>query len=343
MNQNGEKMEEGLGGPLEKRLELVHFQLTKNCNLRCWFCGQWGKKGFFADSAGKPMDLEDWLKVTESLMAYRERTAYNPTVLFWGGEPLLCPFFDELARYVSEAGFPLELVTNGTLLHRHGQVCRECFRKIYLSVDGSEQVHDAIRGEGVFRRILENRKLLQGGKAEFILMSVLTSKTEKKLQELVQALAVFEPESLLLQERIGLTEEEILSYRDWMRETFGKEAADIYGWEMGQKEKQEESVCVAELLPGLQKQVTFPVRYLPHGAATGRKHCLSPWRHVHVAWNGEVLYCTDFYDFSAGNVCQMDLQEIFLNGKSERFRRAIQEGKCVTCEHCSWRNSVSFG
>lgn len=23
-----------------RRLELVHFQLTRRCNLHCWFCGQ---------------------------------------------------------------------------------------------------------------------------------------------------------------------------------------------------------------------------------------------------------------------------------------------------------------
>ena len=37
---------------MDKKIEMVHFQITRNCNLRCHFCGQWGKKGFFSDASG---------------------------------------------------------------------------------------------------------------------------------------------------------------------------------------------------------------------------------------------------------------------------------------------------
>ena len=36
-------------------LQLVHFQITRSCNLRCWFCGQWGKQGFLRDDGGKAL------------------------------------------------------------------------------------------------------------------------------------------------------------------------------------------------------------------------------------------------------------------------------------------------
>lgn len=60
----------------------------------------------------------------------------------------------------------------------------------------------------------------------------------------------------------------------------------------------------------LQSKYRFPVRYLPH--KSNASHCLSPFRHIHVAWNGNVLYCTDFYDFAAGNAKHNDIIAIYL-------------------------------
>ena len=38
------------------------------------------------------------------------------------------------------------IVTNGTLLDRHAETVPDCLDKIYVSVDGPEQLHDSIRG-----------------------------------------------------------------------------------------------------------------------------------------------------------------------------------------------------
>jgi len=81
---------------LEKRLELVHFQITRRCNLRCYFCGQWGKKGFFSDASGEEMTLQNWQS-----LALEIKESFNPLprIILWGGEPLVCPFFDELVFF----------------------------------------------------------------------------------------------------------------------------------------------------------------------------------------------------------------------------------------------------
>lgn len=329
---------------LEKKLELVHLQLTKSCNLRCWFCGQWGEKGFFADSRGQAMGLEEWLKVVQELTEYKRGTGIAPSVILWGGEPLLAPYFDEIARTLHEKGFPLGLVTNGTLIHLHEDTCRNCFHTIYLSVDGPEEVHDAIRGKGVYARVKENRRLLSGSGVRLIVMSVLTRREEELLVEHVKATAEFEPDELLLQEMIGLSGPEVLQYKRWMGHSFGRTAGDIDGW------RNDEILPAAEaadqiipLLPGLRKLVPFPISYLPHGEAASRRFCLSPWRHMHVAWNGDVMFCTDFYDFAAGNVKEDSLTDIFGSQASEKFREEIRAGNCAACGHCSWRNSGRFG
>ena len=316
-------------------LELVHFQLTANCNLRCWFCGQWGKKGFFKEGSGTPMAYEDWLSLAEELATLSPK----PDIILWGGEPLMYPRFDELARHLHHMGFRLGMVTNGTLIHRHQQILRECFARIYVSVDGPEPIHDSIRGQGVFRKVAENLALIREGRAKIAINTVLTPALLSDLDGALDAFGQLQPEEVLLQEMIALSPEEVEAYRRWLPETFGQSACEIASWEGSghwDPQAKEKITAVTE-----KRRDPFQVSYLPHGAACG-KRCTAPSHHAHVTWKGSVCFCTDFYDFSAGNVREKPLLEILEGDTAERFRQETEWGNCPTCEHCSWRASESF-
>lgn len=326
----------------KRQLELVHLQITKSCNLRCYFCGQWGQEGFFSQAAGTPLTREEWFGFMEQLAETFRDAAKKPSVILWGGEPLCCEFFDEAAQYLYEQGFALGLITNGTLLERHAQVCDRCFRKIYISVDGPPEVHDKIRGEGVFEKVRSGREKLDS--CQITVMSVLTKQTVGAIRELVDALSVLRPDQVILQQQIGMTQAEIDRYKKWMREVFHREAPYIDSWKWGEEEARkmkEQRSCVEEQLKKLS--APFPVSFLPHLEGDHRKKCFSPCRHIHIAWNGDLLYCTDFYDFTPGNIRQAGWEDIFLSQKSELFLREVQAGRCETCSHCSWRLSKSFG
>lgn len=320
---------------MKNELELVHFQITRNCNLRCWFCGQWGKQGFFKDGSGKAMEYGDWLALARELAALPRK----PDIVLWGGEPLVCPDFDRLARTLHRMGFRLGLVTNGTLLDRHPETVRDCFVQIYVSLDGPETVHDSIRGRGVFRKVAENLRLLRGGKAKIAINTVLTPKLMEDLDGALDAFAALQPDEVLLQEMIGLSREEIEAYSRWLEDTFGQKASEIHGWEGNVFPDPRRREKIDAVLAG--REDPFRVVYKPHGMACG-KQCDSPLRHAHVTWKGSVCFCTDFYDFSAGNVLEMPLLEILENETAERYRREIAAGNNPACDHCSWRGSGHF-
>lgn len=324
-------------GNFEKDLEMVHFQLTRNCNLRCWFCGQWGKKGFFSNSSGSAMTLDDWKRTADSLVRNREITGVSPAIMLWGGEPLLSPYFDEIVRYLKERGFELGMVTNGTLIDEHLDLCRSAFSKIYVSIDGPAPIHNSIRGEGVFEKVSENLKKLEFDNVT--IMSVLSADLLDCLTEFPYALEPLKPSRLYLQEMIGLSDEEIDSYAKWLKESFGMEAKEIYSWKASLTDEyyEKKSKALAEVL---SKEYPFPVMHLPHGASS--HNCYSSKKHIHVAWNGNVLYCTDFYDFSAGNVKNEDIIDIFNNELSDKYRDEIAKGNCPSCNHCSWKNNDVF-
>lgn len=326
-----------MGQRVRHGIELVHFQITKNCNLRCWFCGQWGKKGFFSDACGTQMNFADWEKIVSQLVAYRKETGNSPDIMLWGGEPLLCPFFEELVHLLRENEFALGIVTNGTRIDRYAPILKQEFRHIYVSVDGDRESHDRVRGQGVFDKVSENLGLIYGGNAKISIMTVISQDNIEKLQELPDVLCALPCDEVILQDLIVLTEQEAEEYKRWMKNCFGSDAAEIDSW-VGESVDEEKKRAALEQI----RAEKYPKRviWLPHGKAAS--YCRSPFSHIHIAWNGNVLYCTDFYDFSAGNVKDEPLLEIFENGLSEKFREEIRLGHCVTCQHCSWRNNEDF-
>ncbi|MEA4929727.1 MAG: radical SAM protein [Candidatus Limiplasma sp.] len=322
-----------------RKLELVHFQLTRLCNLHCWFCGQWGEHGAFRESRGQAMTTDDWLAVIDSLAQGAQRDGAWPSVILWGGEPLLSESFEPVVKRLHALGAPLGMVTNGTLIDRHAALCREAFQQIYISVDGVPAVHDAIRGQGMFARVRDNLRLLRGGRAKITLMSVTTPELDRALPETLAAFEALQPDKVLLQARIGLQAGEVSAYQSWMRACFGQEAAGIAAWTVEEPLQPHPKAWYEAQLT----QQPFPVQYLPHGREAARPFCLSPYRHAHVGWDGRVGFCTDFVDFSLGNVHETPLPELFASDLADRFAREVEAGHCATCAHCSWLNSETFG
>lgn len=329
----------------EKRIESVHLQLTRKCNLRCHFCGQWGQKGFFNGKHGDDMGFEEWKTVVDSLVTYREISGISPSVILWGGEPLTYPKFKETVEYLKKNQFQLQLITNGVLIDKFPELIRNCFQTVYVSIDGPKEIHDSIRGEGVFDRVTANVKLLKGGNAKIVFMTTVSRENVSIMAKIPRILGALGPDKIILQKLIFLTSEECSEYAIWLKSSFCMEAASVMAWTKDDAkdylDKYEKNS--QELMLEIQsKHFPINVEYLQHGDAVASKFCLAPFRRLHVAYNGDVLYCTDFYDFKAGNVRNSSFTDIFSNGLSEKFRVEVVEGNCPTCNHCSWKNKDNY-
>lgn len=310
---------------MERKIKHVHFQITRNCNLRCSFCGQWGKKGFFADSAGTAMTLADWKKIISELKAYRECHGENITVTVWGGEPLVSPYFDEIMFELKENGFKTEVITNGVLINRHINVLNGCADILYVSIDGTSRIHNAVRGENVYETVTENLKKLNH--KNVTVMSVITPGLTEVIDEFLGELDGLGIKRLYLQDMIGLSERETREYKICMEELFGIKAHDIDSW------RNDDLFKTDSIKTGNH---SYEIEHKIH---TAEGCCKSPFYHLHIAWNGNVMYCTDFYDFSAGNVKSEKLEDIFTNEKSELYRKKIIDGGFPACAHCSWKST----
>ena len=112
------------------------------CNLHCSHCYWWLNR----KNDEQDLSIEDWKKIIKE--KFKKQHIFVVTLV--GGEPLLRPdiikvFCDEMPRRVC-------VVTNGTFpLPR--------FEDLYfywISLDGTEEIHDSIRGKGSYSKTREN-------------------------------------------------------------------------------------------------------------------------------------------------------------------------------------------
>lgn len=132
-------------------LELI---LTHDCNLRCSYCWEINKQAVNMSKEVAAAAINFLLRASGSLK--------NLTVLFFGGEPMLCfdllewvcTFGEEKAAEVAKA-ISWDMTTNGTLIDEEkARWLAEHKIKYILSMDGGKEDHDRYRrfpnGNGSF-------------------------------------------------------------------------------------------------------------------------------------------------------------------------------------------------
>jgi len=126
---------------LKKKLPIFgSADITNFCNLKCKHCYWWLNR-----TPHKELSADEWRKVV------REKFIKNDvlSISLTGGEPLLRP--DVIEAIINEMKWRyVTIVTNGTLpLIDFGA-------GYFISIDGTESVHDAIRGVKIYKKVKQN-------------------------------------------------------------------------------------------------------------------------------------------------------------------------------------------
>ena len=115
--------------------------ITNVCNLHCKHCYWWLNR-----KENEDLTLEEWKKVIDE--KFKKNNVFMVTLV--GGEPLMRPEVVEL--FVKEFPKRACLVTNGTYPLPY-------FENIYfywISIDGDQETHDKIRGDGTWMQTQKN-------------------------------------------------------------------------------------------------------------------------------------------------------------------------------------------
>lgn len=131
----------------------VSINITKRCNLSCKHC---------LSSSGKAdineLTTEEFRELIDQL-----RGMGSPILAIGGGEPLIRKDIFEVVGYARGNNLPVSIVTNGTLLTRRiaEKLNSLSLTSVTVSVDGLEENHDFVRGNGNFGKTVEGIKILR--------------------------------------------------------------------------------------------------------------------------------------------------------------------------------------
>ncbi len=136
-------------------LPILVLMVTDKCNLKCKMCGACD----YSPGDHNMLSFEEWRAVVDSAARLRTRI-----VSITGGEAMLRKDLFDLIAYIRGKGMKVHLNTNGLLLRdKNIQRLKECgVETVSISLESHlPEVHDDIRGQGMFQRTLEGLRRLR--------------------------------------------------------------------------------------------------------------------------------------------------------------------------------------
>ncbi len=147
-----------------KRL-LLQWHITERCNLRCEHCYQDSFKG---DELSHVELLSVLEQFTDLLTFWRDQSSLSTPghITITGGEPFVrSDFLDLLEVFAAQKDiYSFAILTNGSLIDRKRAEYLRALDPAFVqvSIEGTEQTHDSIRGEGNYQLTVEAiRNLVQ--------------------------------------------------------------------------------------------------------------------------------------------------------------------------------------
>lgn len=161
----------------------VYFEATKMCNLRCPICfNSSGERG-----KGE-MNTEEIYKILAGM-----RRDHIFDVRFTGGEFTLLPDAVEILRHAKELGLATSLNTNGVFKNPVliDELAALNLDQITVSIDGSREHHDLVRGEGNYDRSVGTLRQLHLRGAVLRTNTVLTGINAGDMEEVIRAVGPY--------------------------------------------------------------------------------------------------------------------------------------------------------
>lgn len=337
----------------------VVLQLVEACNLRCTMCYEWGETGAYHDMRT--------LAVLDPGVARRvidETLPTKPYFELFGGEPLLYDGLWDVIRQIREGGCELAFPTNGTLLDRHAARLVEIPpSRIWISLDGPQDVNDAQRGRGVYKRAMRGLEALVDARRargarlpEIGITCVVTVANHARLDELfLGALDLSEIDLISIDLQTYATEAQYRAYARLLRQDLGvptapharayvRDPASFDAIDRGVLARQIERIRAASAERGVRfysHPKTATAENLDHylrgawSAMVDRKErCAIPWTYAEVSARGDVTTCHTFYDAPLGNVYEQPLLDIWRGPRLAQLRAQLRTGLLPICTAC---------
>lgn len=324
--------------------------ITNACNLRCKMCGQWSETGYVRKSGHSQaeMRLPDWKRLVDEAAAHGVSW-----VLVRGGEPFLFPGIIELLEHLREKGISTSIDTNGTLLKQYAaDLVRLGDIHLTISVDGPEEVHDAVSGvKGCFRRIEEGLAVLRdleetsGRTAPRVICFTISPHSLGGLgdmPEVARRLSIpmihivpyyYFPEAVgkRYEEELASLDCRAFSWRGFQHEDSGVDFEEF----LRQYRKYKATLGSVGSFPFMSlSEDQYRTWFRDATTPLDSPECWNLDGLVDIQPDGEANFCVDYPDYSFGNVRSATIEELWNGERAARFREFRRKRPLAVCHRC---------
>nr|VFK63482.1 MAG: 4Fe-4S single cluster domain-containing protein [Candidatus Kentron sp. UNK]VFK70829.1 MAG: 4Fe-4S single cluster domain-containing protein [Candidatus Kentron sp. UNK] len=339
----------------------VVIQLMEHCNLRCSMCYEWGENGSYPGK--KELASLDFKVLEKTILELRPA---RPFFGLFGGEPFLYRQIGDVIRLIKEGGSKVDIPTNGMLIAKKAEMLVETQpNRLWISLDGPEEINDRQRGQGVFRSVMEGidrlHKVREAKNSRYPKIGVtfiVTPLTYPYIEEFfLNCLDLSRIEHLSIEFQTYITEEKHRDYTKVLQRDFGIEKAPIAAGSI-QYPADFAAMDYASIVRQINKVrevcdqrgiyfVAYPKTTEQNNVRNyftanwkemtdKRAMCLFPWVYTEIAATGEVSVCHTFYDMPLGNINEHSLLDIRRGEPIQQARNYLRKnGLFPICTGCA--------
>lgn len=302
------------------------WEVTMGCNMRCGHCGS---------SCNEPLPNE--LTTEEALSLIDE---IGELKLKWitisGGEPLTRKDLPELIKHLNDNSVIVNVITNGWLLSRETAAAlkESGISTLAISVDGTKEIHDSIRREGSYERIIQGFKHIQ---EIGITSGAITTISKKNIDILPQMRReLIDMGVNIWQIQIGLPMGNLAKQPDWVIEPQQVDELIDFCYETSMQD--EIKIFPADCI-GYYTKKEMHIRQIAYQSANVPvwDGCNAGVRSFGILHNGDILGCTSIRnaEYIEGNIREKKLSDIWNDPNGFAWRRKMKKtdlgGDCAIC------------
>lgn len=345
-----------LHGYRSHRLKLIDIELSNNCNLRCKMCWFHGEQGIGDRYKSRELDTREVFQLVEALSCHR------PNIYLGGTEPFIRKDFLSILEHIKKKNMRVSFTTNGTLLEpaKIDKLVKLGVDSVSFSIDGHRQLHDSIRGPGVFNKVTSAiaqiaaaKKKMECTKPILHVNIVINLAIISHLEETVDAIESATNGGVdfyRLHHLWFVTSTELLSHQQEVQKALGCMAPGARSHLISDSQRIHPDAIAGEMgsLLSHPKVRPFPdlsppgIRRFYGDGPSEKKRCMAPFYAAVVKPDGDIRFCPDEWidDYCVGNIRKGGFDAIWNNAKSRKFRKALWIQKQFTgCKRCSWMYS----
>jgi sulfatase maturation enzyme AslB (radical SAM superfamily) len=280
---------------------------------------------------------------------------FEPAISISGVEPLLHPELASILETIKNKDLYLSVSTNGILLEQHADMFAQSgVDEIVISIDGTEDVHNSIRGLGVYKKVLAGiRKLKRAVVANphrrirILVNCCISDKNYSTLSNFArETITNKDIDAILFTFMYFVTEKACQTHNAKFHNLGETSTSHISGvtltsidtgmlWDQIQEIKNMPFSHKISFTMDMKSPEALRNYFHAPETTLGKKRCLIPWNRATILHNGDCIIHNRCIAYTTGNILKLNFRDIWNGPLYRAFRtRLFEAGLFPACARC---------